>query len=89
LPRLDETVPADEVFWRLEEQSLCALALTGGLLFGIRVKVLPLRAFFGNEAGRRLQHALKTMPDALAEYKGLARARARIIALLKAGPAHP
>jgi len=83
LPRLDESVPADEVYFRVEEQSLIALPESRGVLFGIRIKVFPLRGFIGTEAGGRLSKALETMPEPMANYKGLARSRARILSFLR------
>ena len=84
LPGLDESVELDEVWWRLEDQSLVALPESGGILFGIRVTVHPLREVREHPAARRgLQQALKTMPDEMATYKGIRNARMRIIELLE------
>jgi len=82
LPRLDENVGVDEVFFRIEEQSLVALPRTNGILFGIRIKVVPLRKFIGTPAAEKLRFALETMPEPMAQYKGLGTARKRIIHLL-------
>jgi hypothetical protein len=82
LPRLDESVGINEVFFRVEEQSLIALPRTNGILFGIRIKVIPLRDFIGTPAADKLCLALETMPEAMAQYKGLATARKRVIHLL-------
>jgi dimethylamine monooxygenase subunit A len=82
LPRLDENVRPDEIFFRVEEQSLIALPETEGILFGIRIKIHPLSEFRESEAGQRLRYALETMPDEMARYKGLALARSRIISYL-------
>jgi hypothetical protein len=84
LPKLHADVGLDDVFFRVEEQSLAALPKTGGILFGIRIKVFPLRDFIGSPAAPKLQFALETMPREVAEYKGLASARSRIIQLLTA-----
>ncbi|MGZ8920440.1 MAG: heme-dependent oxidative N-demethylase subunit alpha family protein [Limisphaerales bacterium] len=83
IPRLDNTISLDEVFFRVEEQSLVALPETRGILFGIRIKVFPLSGYAGTEEGSKLAHALETMPAQMAEYKGVASSRARIIALLR------
>ena len=82
LPRLDASVGVDEVFFRVEEQSLVALPKTNGILFGIRIKVTPLRDFIGTLAAEKLKVALETMPDGMAQYKGIASARGRVIQLL-------
>jgi len=83
LPRLDATVRADEVWLRVEHQALVALPTSGGLLFGIRVVNHPLAEVLADAvARRRLAHALITMPEAMARYKGLESARARLLELL-------
>ena len=83
IPRLDEGVVLDEVFFRVEEQSLVALAESNGILFGIRLKIMPLRGYAGTEEGKKLAEALETMPEGVAQYKGLGSARRRIIELLR------
>jgi hypothetical protein len=85
LPGLDAKVELDEVWWRLEDQSLIALPRSGGVLFGIRVTVHPLREVRDHAAARAgLVQALETMPAGMATYKGVAAARARICTLLNA-----
>ena len=83
IPRLDERVALDEVFFRVEEQSLVALPQSNGILFGIRLKIFPLGGYAGSEEGKRLAEALETMPEAMAQYKGLGGARRRVIELLR------
>lgn len=86
LSRLDSTARMEEVFFRVEEQSLFALPRTGGVLFGIRVKVFPLALLAANaETANGLRVALETMPEEMARYKGIAAARERIIDLLRTG----
>jgi dimethylamine monooxygenase subunit A len=82
IPRLDEGVTLEEVFFRVEEQSLVALPQSSGILFGIRLKIIPLRGYAGTDEGRRLAEALETMPERMAQYKGLGAARRRMIELL-------
>jgi dimethylamine monooxygenase subunit A len=84
IPRLDQDVTLEEVFFRVEEQALVALPQSNGILFGIRLNIIPLARYAGTEDGLLLAEALETMPDAMAQYKGLAAARSRIIKLLKA-----
>ena len=84
LPRLDDTVRADEIFLRVEHQSLVALPRTAGVLFGIRIEVMPLdelRRDPGATAG--LVRALRTMPEPVAAYKGIAPARVHILSMLE------
>jgi hypothetical protein len=81
---LDATVDADEVWLRVEHQALVALPKSGGILFGIRVVNHPLPEVKADVvAAGRLCHALETMPEEMAHYKGLTSARARIIELLQ------
>lgn len=81
-PRLDETVALNEVFFRVEEQSLVSLPRTNGILFGIRLKVFPLEGYERTKDGSKLIQHLQTMPEPMAQYKGLSSARSRIIQLL-------
>jgi hypothetical protein len=83
LPRLDDGVRIDEVWLRIEHQALTALPRTGGVLFGIRIAVHPLAEIQRDPLlTRRLCRALRTMPEAMAQYKNIAPARERLIALL-------
>ncbi len=82
LPRLDADVTIDQVFFRIEEQSLIALPGSHGILFGIRIRIYPLRDFIGTTAAQKLLLALETMPEPMALYKGVAAARTRIIQML-------
>ncbi|MEY2408054.1 MAG: hypothetical protein QOF48_724 [Verrucomicrobiota bacterium] len=90
LPRLDAAVGANDVWVRIEHQALVALPCTKGVLFGIRIEVIPLPEMCGNpSAASGLWRALETMPEAVAAYKGIAAARPRLIELLRAGLANP
>jgi hypothetical protein len=83
LPRLDATVRLDEVWFRAEYQSLVALPGSNGVLFGIRLVIEPVAELRKNsEFADGLARALRTMPEPIARYKGLADARERIISLL-------
>ncbi|MBL9080218.1 MAG: DUF3445 domain-containing protein [Planctomycetales bacterium] len=84
-PRLpfDDSITADDVWIRLEHQLLLRLRPSSGVLFGIRIELVPLVEIRQDaEAARRLARALKTMSQEAAEYKILAPARERLIALL-------
>jgi dimethylamine monooxygenase subunit A len=84
LPRLDAGVSLDEVWFRIEEQSLVALPLSGGILFGIRLVIVPLRDIKADATHRHgMIRALRTMPEPMAGYKGIAPARERLIALME------
>jgi heme-dependent oxidative N-demethylase alpha subunit-like protein len=83
LPRLDSTVRLDEIWLRIEHQLLTALSRTHGILFAIRIAMHPLPEIQADPLiAPRLTRALETMPEAMAEYKGMANARAKIISLL-------
>jgi hypothetical protein len=82
--RLDETVTADDVWLRIEHQLLLRLAPSEGVLFAIRVEVVPLTELIPqSEPARRAARLLRTMPPSAAAYKGIDRARLRIAALLE------
>jgi len=83
LPKLDATVGLEEVWLRVEHQALVSLPRTGGVLFGIRLANHPLVEVKQDaELARRLCLALETMPEAMAQYKGLVPARHRLLELL-------
>lgn len=85
IPRrpLDETVTADEVYVRVERQLLVRLSGVDGVLFGIRVEPIPLTSLFADRAAvTGLARALGTMSDDAANYKGLLRARMRLLSIL-------
>lgn len=84
LPRLDDKIGPDEVWVRVEHQALAPLPRTRGVLFGIRLALHPLSEIFADQRlALGLAQALKTMPESMAEYKGLAAARARLISWLQ------
>ncbi len=79
-PRLGAELDVARTWLRVEEQILAALPATGGILFGIRIRVVPLAHLLDEPALRAgLRRALVTMPDALAAYKGLGPVRAALI----------
>jgi hypothetical protein len=83
LPRLDANTPLEQMFFRVEQQALIALPESRGILFGIRIEISPLVAVLQDvQARARLRRALVTMPLPIAEYKGLATARATLLQFL-------
>jgi hypothetical protein len=81
-PRLGPTLDVARTWVRIEYQILAAMPVTGGILFGIDVKLVPLADLLGDPALRAgLHRAVVTMPDALAVYKGLAPVRSELIRL--------
>ena len=78
--RLDESITRDEVWLRVERQCLARLPRTGGLLFGIRLVIVPLGIVLAQpEAADGLRRSLESMPEEMAVYKGLARARSTVL----------
>jgi dimethylamine monooxygenase subunit A len=71
-----------QIWVRIEDQILAALPATGGILFGIRVRVISLEEILADPRLRAgLHRALVTMPDDLATYKGIAPVRAALVRL--------
>lgn len=84
LPQLERVVEVGEVFLRIEHQALVALPRSGGVLFGIRLEIVPLDVLLGSRAAARgLERALRTMPEAVARYKGLSESRGRLAAICR------
>jgi hypothetical protein len=68
---------------RVEHQSLIALPQTGGILFGIRVVNHAFTSVQADAVARlRLRRALQTMPDEVAQYKGLLTIRQKLVGWL-------
>jgi hypothetical protein len=83
LPRLDSSIGLNEVWLRVEHQALVALPRTRGILFAIRVAHHSLTEVKQHAAAaERLGRAVRTMPEPVAVYKGIAAARERICVLL-------
>ena len=73
---LDTNARLTATWLRYEEQLLCRLPGAPGILFGIRVGRVRLAEILPYpEVTRRLTTALKTMPEDVAAYKGIAAAR--------------
>lgn len=80
LPRLDSSIQLEEAWLRVEHQSLAALPQSNGILFGIRILMIPLaQAISCSTVQRGLRRAILTMPEAVAHYKNLAAARERLL----------
>jgi hypothetical protein len=78
--RLDETIEPDEVWLRVEHQILYRLPRTSGILFGIRLEIIPWCDILQiTDAKAGLRRSLEAMPDEIAFYKGVLSARPKII----------
>ena len=76
LPGLTADARLETTWIRLESQFLARLPQTRCLLFGIRVSLHRLDDVATLPGmGERIARALRTMPDSMAHYKGLALAR--------------
>lgn len=83
-PRLTAEATLEGTWLRVERQALVALPGSGGVCFGIRVESHPLTVVQADaQACEGLRRALETMPSAMADYKGIAVARARLVGLLR------
>ena len=86
-PRLHAASLLEETWLRLEHQTFRALDDQGGLLFAIRVSVLPLTELAASsQAAHRLAALLETMPEEIAAYKVLTASRPSLISQLRAVP---
>ena len=84
LPKLTVSLREDEVWLRVEDQALVALPESRGVLFGIRMTVIPLAEVKGHpSAARGLARALRTMPDTMLDYKSLLVAKDELLRLLE------
>lgn len=85
VPRLDEASDLEQVWLRIERQALVSLPVNKGVLFGIRIEVHRLSDIRQQDSvARGLQRSLRTMPEAMANYKGLLQVRPKLISYLAA-----
>lgn len=90
LSRLSPTVAPDEVWLRVEQQALIALPASRGVLFGIRIETSALPAILAQpEVALGLARALRTMPQAMADYKNITPVRYPLADWLVANASHP
>ena len=84
LPKLTPPLREDEVWLRVEDQALVALPASRGVLFGIRMTVIPLAEVKRHPtAARGLARALRTMPDTMLDYKSLLAAKDELLRLIE------
>ena len=73
---LDAASTLDRCWFRSEHQAFRLLPETRGILFAIRIGVVPLTEIAADRTlASRLAEELRTMPPEIAAYKGLATAR--------------
>lgn len=79
-PRLSSSFDPAQIWVRIEDQILGDLAGTAGIVFGIRLRVLPLHQLLDDRVLRSGMHrAIETMPEALAAYKGIVPIRGELL----------
>ena len=84
LARLTAATTLDACWFRSEHQAFRLLPETRSILFAIRIDLLPLAEIAAaRPLASRLADALFSMPPEIAAYKGLATARAAIVAQLR------
>ena len=84
LPRLTAEATLETTWLRLEHQAFRMLPQSRGLLFAIHLTAHPLaRVLRTPEDSRRLASQLRSMPDAIAAYKGILTARETLIRQLE------
>lgn len=79
LPELEEDTSLDHVFVRVEHQIFFRLPRTFGILFGIRLSLHRLEELMVHPTAVGLRQALESMPELVAQYKGVHRIRSRLI----------
>lgn len=84
LPRLQAPLRPESTWVRIEHQALTVLPRSGAILFGIRIENVSVAALAQDAPSREgLARALRTMPEPMARYKGLAAVREELLALLE------
>lgn len=83
-PRLARSMDPTKIWVRIEDQILGVLPATGAILFGIRLRIIPLGEILAEPALRHgFRRALSTLPEDLAAYKGLATIREDLVERLE------
>ena len=79
--KLDETITIEEIHFRAEQQLFCHIP--GAVLMGIRIQHCPLTELAQDAAiWCHLAQKIRTMPDDVADYKSMLRARDPLFALM-------
>lgn len=83
---IDGTNAGERCHLRLERQTFSRLPRSGALLFTIHTYVAPIGAVIAEEPGRaeRLAGTLRTVPEEMRRYKGMAGFTAPLLAYLEA-----
>jgi len=82
-PRLVSPVDPSGTWLRVEDQIFAAMPISGAILFGIQIRLVPLSEIAADPRLREgLRRAMATMSEELASYKGLAGVRAEVAGAL-------
>ncbi len=82
-PRLTADATPDRVWLRVEHQAFRALPRSGGMLFIIHLTVHPLTEVLRDPVVREsFRQMLESMPEPIADYKGIQPARGPLLASL-------
>ncbi|MBL9137468.1 MAG: DUF3445 domain-containing protein [Verrucomicrobiales bacterium] len=85
VPRLQPPLSVESTWVRIEHQALTLLPESGAILFGIRIENRRLSEMMRDaRVGAGLAQALRTMPEPMARYKGIAPVRQNLLELLRA-----
>lgn len=83
-PRLGGPLDPASVWVRIEDQVLGALPPESGIVFGIRLRIIPLAELLKDEGLRRgFECAVATMPEDLALYKGIDALRPELLRIAR------
>jgi hypothetical protein len=84
LPKVDATARLEEIWLRVEHQALVTLPRHQGVLFGIRIALHRLSDLAREPTiASGFSRALRTMPEAVAQYKNLLTARDSILSSME------
>lgn len=84
LPRLTAATKLDACWFRAEHQAFRLLPETRTILFAIRIELVPLAEVAADPVlALRLAGALRSMPDEIARYKGVATVRFPLAVVLE------
>jgi len=84
MPKLTKETEPNNIWFRVENQLISKLPKSKSALFAIRLKIHSLNEVKKDLIGRKgLFEALETMPDSIAEYKNILKAKDSITEWLK------
>ncbi len=89
LPRLLPPLDPAGTWVRIEHQALLALPRSGAILFGLRIERRPLSRIAGDPSiASSLARTIRSMPESMAAYKGIAGIRSAVVNYLLHAASH-